>query len=275
MYPTHRALIIGIGSYPESTGWTPINGDKDVVLVEEMLLSKGFDRNNIIKLTNEEATAVGIRSAFRDLIEASGNNDYVYIHFSGHGQRITDTNGDEPSGYDEAWIPYDAQLRYEEPSGLIFKRGGYSGQNHLVDDELNVYLHQIRQKVGNNGKIIVIADACHSGGGTRGLDDDEEEEQYVIRGSSDDFIIPSPFKGTKVGGYDIEWTFISACQSKQCNYEYHGSGSLTYAMLQLSDQFDALSCAEMQTKLRNIMRKIIPFVQTPTVETNSPDSKFL
>ena len=33
VHATKRALIIGIGDYPESTGWAKINGDKDVVTV--------------------------------------------------------------------------------------------------------------------------------------------------------------------------------------------------------------------------------------------------
>ena len=274
VHATRRALVIGIGAYPESTGWSPINGDKDIVVVENMLVEKGFSHDNIRKLTNEQATAAGIREALQQLVQISQKNDFVYIHFSGHGQRITDTNGDEASGYDEAWIPYDAQLRYSEASGFIFKSGGYSGQNHLIDDELNEYLHQLRQKIGQDGKIIVVADACHSGGSTRELDDEDEEEAVVIRGTSDDFVIPSPRKTAKVGGYDLEWIFISACKSTQCNYEYHGSGSLTYAMSQLADRFDELTCTYRQKQIRDIMRHIVRFVQTPTVESSNPDGKF-
>jgi hypothetical protein len=274
LHATRRALIIGIGAYPDVTGWGKINGDKDVALVEDMLVSRGFPRSNIVKLTNEQATANGIKSALEQLVQASETNDFVYIHFSGHGQRITDTNGDEPGGYDEAWIPYDAHLTYKEGSGFFRKEGGYQGQNHLVDDELNEYLHRLRQRVGKKGKIIVVADACHSGGGTRAMDDDDEEEAVVVRGTSDDFIIPSPAKEAGVGGHNLEWIFISACKSTQSNYEYHGAGSLTYAILQLSDQFDNMTCVDLQKRLRSIMRDIIPYVQTPAVEAPNPDAKF-
>ena len=270
---TRRALIIGIGAYAPQTGWATISGDRDVPNVRQMLISKGFEPAHIATLTNESATAEGIRQALRTLIDESQKGDFVYIHFSGHGQRITDTSGDEQSGFDEAWVPYDAQLRYEQPSGLIFKSGGYAGQNHLVDDELNEYLHSIRERVGKSGHIIVIADACHSGGGSR-LADDKEENKLVVRGTSDDFIIPQSVTTQQVGNHPVEWIYISACKSNQCNYEYQGSGSLTYALMALSDRFEKMSCEQLQRELRRMYRDLVPFVQTPTVESSQEQQSF-
>ena len=264
---TRRALVIGIGPYPESSGWAKINGDKDVPTVVSMLQQKDFKRSDIITLVNEQATAEAIRNAFATLIQQSQKRDFVYIHFSGHGQRITDTNGDEAGGFDEAWVPYDAPLSYKAAEGFIFKRGGYSGQNHLIDDELNEFLHSLRQKVGDEGKIIVVADACHSGGSTRGGLKDDDEEEPVVRGVRDDFIIPAGVRTAPVGGHPITWIFISACKSNQCNYEYQGVGSLTYMLTQISDRFEQMSCAQLENKIRAMMRDLIRFVQTPTVET--------
>lgn len=275
---TKRALIIGIGDYPESTGWAKINGDKDVATVEHMLVSLGFDKAHIVKLTNAQATAAGIKAALENLIQASGKSDFVYIHFSGHGQRMTDTNGDEPTGWDEAWVPYDAQLAYEEGTGVFVKKGGYQGQNHLVDDEINEYLYRLRQKIGREGRIIVIADACHSGGGSREADDEDGEEWIArgtsLRGTNDDFVIPNPSGGPKIGGHQVDWIYISACKSTQSNFEYRGVGSLTYTLNQLSAQFETLDCTALQKQIRNIMRDIIPFTQTPTVESPNPQERF-
>lgn len=264
---TRRALVIGIGPYPESSGWAPIHGDKDVPTVVSMLQQKDFKRSDIITLVNEQATAEAIRNAFATLLQQSQKRDFVYIHFSGHGQRITDTNGDETSGYDEAWVPYDAPLSYKAAEGFIFKRGGYSGQNHLIDDELNEFLYNLRQKVGDDGKIIVVADACHSGGATRALHDDEEEEPPVIRGVKDDFIIPAGVRTAPVGGHPLAWIYISACKSNQCNYEYQGVGSLTYMLSALSDRFEQMTCSQLEIKIRAMMRDLIRYIQTPTVET--------
>lgn len=255
---TRRALIIGIGSYPARSGWAQINGDKDIPLVKQMLLKNDFREENMQVLQNEQATFSGICSAFEKLISSSETDDIVYIHFSGHGQQITDINGDEPSGMDEAWIPYDAQYAY--------KKGVYEGENHLVDDKLNDFLMRLRQKIGEDGKIVVVADACHSGGGTA-ANGVENKEEYVVRGSQDAFVVPAvavSFDNKKQN--EIDWVFISACKSYQCNYEYRGNGSLTYCISEVADIMSELSYTQLQSELKRYINKIIPFPQTPQVE---------
>ena len=254
---TRRGLVIGIGNYPESSGWAKINGDKDIPMVEEMLTSNGFNKQNIVELKNEQATCSAIKTEFEKLIQKASIGDYIYIHFSGHGQQITDLSGDEEDKFDEAWIPYDAQF--------AFAKGKYEGQNHLVDDQLNQYLHRLREKVGAGGKIVVIADACHSGSGSRA----ESDEEYVVRGTSDAFVIPSGAKKAAVPSYEIAWTFISACKPYQCNYEYKGNGSLTYALYQQRANFSKFSTKQIRQKIGACIANIIPFTQTPVVEVSS------
>lgn len=98
---TRRAVVIGLGEQLDKS-WGKINGDKDVPLVVNMLKANGF--NDIATLTNPKATKAGIVNAFNSLINRSQNGDIVYIQFSGHGQMMTDMNGDEKDGFDEAWI---------------------------------------------------------------------------------------------------------------------------------------------------------------------------
>lgn len=255
-FATNRALVIGIGNYPAETGWDPINGDKDIPIVREMLSKNGFQEQNIVELKNEQATAAGIRSAFATLIASAKAGDVVYIHFSGHGQRVTDLQGEEQDHFDEAWIPYDAQL--------VYKKGIYEGKNHIIDDELNIWLTQLRAKVGAKGKITVVADACHSGGGSRAT---EEESTCVIRGTSDDFIIPiQPKVYTGEIGI-VDWIFISACKSNQCNYEYNGMGSLTYALSIKGSDLSRISYSEVHRSIRSTIREVVLMTQTPVIET--------
>ena len=47
MEATKRALIIGIGAYPEESGWNVISGDKDIAIVEKTLLANGFKQENM------------------------------------------------------------------------------------------------------------------------------------------------------------------------------------------------------------------------------------
>jgi hypothetical protein len=256
-YATKRALVIGIGNYPKASGWAKINGDKDLPIVRDMLLANGFQSKDIVELKNESATADAIRKALDALVSKAAKGDVIYIHFSGHGQQITDLHGDEEDGFDEAWIPIDAQFSYA--------KGKYEGENHIIDDQLNQWLSQLRSKVGATGKITVVADACHSGGGSRG---DEDETEYVVRGTSDAFVIPGntkPFSG-EVG--TIDWIFISACKSYQCNYEYKGTGSLTYALGQQKANLSSTPAQQVQRSIRSTIANIIPFTQTPVLEAS-------
>lgn len=278
---TRRALVIGIGDYPASSGWAKINGDKDIPMVEEMLLANGFLKQDIIELKNQQATCAAICQQFENLITTSTTGDFVYIHFSGHGQQITDLNGDEADGLDEAWIPYDAMLEMQS--------GVYEGENHLIDDQINHYLHRLRQAVGKEGKIIVVADACHSGDSTRGEEDEVTHE--CIRGTASIFTISnvkqtikrltSIFAKSKspisTGSIDAplpaapEWIFISACCSIQTNSEYQGKGSLTTALYMNSKYLGKLSIQDMFKNIKAFYKNPANFryTQTPTLEVTS------
>lgn len=245
---TKRALVIGIGSYPAETGWPAIHGDNDVAIAVDYLQRAGFESAHIATLLNEQATYQGIRDAFRSLIDKAEDGDMIYIHFSGHGQRITDVDGDEAirnpkrAGYDEAWIPYDAHVSYKE--------GVYEGEHHLIDDEINGYLASLRSKIGDAGRIIVIADACHSEGFSRAA-----EEAPVCRGLASDFVIPEDKLRpvTDQPSYDITWIAISACRSFQSNFEYKNTqGALTSALAAQADQLTTATVEE-------IFRSIKPF----------------
>lgn len=257
---TKRALVIGIGDYPAESGWAKINGDKDIPMVKEMLAANGFSKQHITTLQNQQATCAAIKQAFENLISQAQQGDFLYIHFSGHGQQITDLDGDETDGFDEAWIAYDAQF--------AFAKGKYEGQNHIIDDQLNGYLHRLRGKIGNAGKIVVVADACHSGDGSR-ADDGSEVESLVVRGTADAFVIANAKTTATAVSYPIQWTFISACKPYQCNYEYQGNGSLTYALYQQKDNFSTLDTKQIKDRIKKCIGSIVPFTQTPVVEVSA------
>lgn len=212
---TRRALVIGLGEQLDPS-WGKINGDRDVPLVVGMLGENGF--GDIATLTNSKATKAAIVKAFDALIRRSGKGDIVYIHFSGHGQLMTDMDGDEDDGLDESWIPYDAYLQYCPQD---------RGDKHLCDDEIARHLARLRAKVGEDGAIAVVVDACHSGYSTR--NDAELPDSLVVRGVDVDFVIPG--KRTKTGRAAAEsWLTLSACTDIQLNQEYRGVGKLTHIL---------------------------------------------
>lgn len=216
-----RALIIGLGEQ-EDIQWAKINGDKDVSYVREMLKSAGYA--DIRTLVNRQATKFAIVSAFKKMSDDCLPGDTVYVHFSGHGQQVTDVNGDEEDGWDEAWIPYDAFLTYG---------GKDKGEKHLIDDEINKLLTNIRDKIGDEGKLLVVVDACHSGGSSRGGRQGDSEEDIVVRGAGDDFVIPCETKKkTQNAPAPERWITLSACKDFQLNQEISKPqvGKLTYAL---------------------------------------------
>jgi len=157
-----HALIIAIGAYDyEKTGWTALSSQYDVPLISEALTSQGFPEQNITLLADEDADMAGITQAMTDLENRVGKGDIVVIHYSGHGQQIFDNNGDEADGYDEALVTINAPARYH-------KIPGYTGEDHLRDEDLGEMISKIRLKVGGEGQVLLILDSCHSGTGTRG-----------------------------------------------------------------------------------------------------------
>ena len=244
MAQTRRSLIIGLG-VQKDTRWTRINGDKDVPYVQQMLRNAGY--MDVRTLVNEEATKAGIVTAFKKLTAKCKIGDVVYVQFSGHGQLVTDVNGDEQDGWDEAWVPYDAYLKYGRKD---------RGEKHLIDDEINVLLMGIRNRIGDSGKLLVVVDACHSGDSSRG---DEDE---VIRGVKDEFVIPIKKKGKTVKAPE-RWITLSACKDFQLNQEMKAPkvGKLTYA-LYMTAQNGKVNLAEIET-IMSAYRGRLP--QTPVL----------
>lgn len=228
---TKRALTVFISDYPEWTGWKSLSSSNDKEMILNMLKNNGFNSKDIICIEDSAATINGIRSSFDDLLGCLTPGDFVYIHFSCHGQQITDIDGDEriikPNDlYDEAIVPYDAG---KKPSNM------YSGENHFIDDELNTYLNSVRSKVGEKGQILLVVDACHSGDIQRNSKNEDEELNGMIRrGTGGKFDIPVERKSFKGTVKNDEWITISACRDNQVNWECNIGGKkcgrLSYAI---------------------------------------------
>jgi metacaspase-1 len=153
-----RALIVAISKYKPGTGWNDLASANDIPLIKEALLKQGFKEADIVVMKDAACTKEGILNGIqKHLIEKSAPGDICVFHFSGHGEQVYDTNGDEDDGYDEALVPYDAPIEYQP--GV---------DKHLRDDDFGTKLQDLRLKLGEEGELIVIVDACHSGSSTRG-----------------------------------------------------------------------------------------------------------
>ena len=214
---TKRALLVGISDYgnakEDPNKWANISGANDIMLLSPLLSEHGY---TVTSLVDSQATHAGITKALEKLAKESKKGDLVYIHFSIHGQPFEDLNGDEEDGWDEALIPVDAEMLYTE--------GVYEGQNHLLDDELEVYFNNIRCKLGPDGQLLVILDACHSGTASRGDDDHIRGTRVGFTRSGKDY---TPDRTQETNDYftvasakgQSPVTFIEACRSYQVNRE--------------------------------------------------------
>lgn len=270
-----RAFLVGISDYSsnqhlaDSKGWNDIHGENDVKLLAPTLKKQGF---SIQKLCNREATANSIRKSLTSFSEKCKLGDVVYLHFSCHGQPFEDYDGDETDGWDEALVPFDALKEYQQ--------GKYSGENHITDDELNSYLKTIRNRVGPQGFVYVVIDACHAGSSYRG---DEDEDSVVIRGTDKGFAKSNKQYAPRIdkrGKIKVEKSvnmanicILEACRSYQANSEirvdgkYYGSLSYYVNKTLKSTKLDKnISWTERVAQLMNQDTRLVR--QNPVIETS-------
>lgn len=208
-----RALLVGVQEYPKNSGWSSIHAKNDLRIVSKTIREAGFKDIRILR--DAQATHSGIVSYLQRLSRDVNAGDRVLVFFSCHGQLITDTNADETSfnprdKYDEALIPYDAQIAYN------WNNKGYKGENHLTDDELNLLLGKIKDAVGETGQLVVLLDACHSGDMERS---ESKSEKALRRGVKEPFRLPKTASNRTVQPGEVSWVSISACRDFQNNYE--------------------------------------------------------
>lgn len=235
LYAERRALTVFIGDYPKESRWSRLNSSNDKIIILDMLKGIGFQSNNITCLEDYQATFKAINNAFERLIMACRPGDQVYIHFSCHGQWVTDLDGDESlrsprDRYDESVVPYDAAVAY----GM----NGYKGENHLVDDRINEYLCRLEDKVGKRGSVVVVIDACHSGDaqrlGNAEIDTVTTDNVLTIRGVKEPLELPATGRTCFCLPREAKCLIISACKSFESNHECNVGGiwygRLSYAI---------------------------------------------
>lgn len=276
----NRALLVGIGDYDTyATGWAKIHGNNDVDLLAEKFAAKNF---SVSKLVDDKATKADIIKILKTLVDKTEAGDTVYVHFSGHGQLFGDMNNDEADGFDQSFVCYDAGIA---PN---FSADGkmYYGQKHLIDDELYPILNRLKMNVDTRGCVIVVFDACYSGGADRGeteslnIDDGVAEWVEFTRGTSDEFklndrvkrylrSLKPPGRYSKGGAILI----ISACARDKKNYECRSKqsgkiyGSLSYCISwMLDDDIPLADWMRFFNERKYKSYKIFPPTQHPVIE---------
>lgn len=225
-----KALVVAIGHYPDSSGFREINAQNDVNILKSALKTIGIKEKDIWIIKDEQATKSNIVAALNKLAKnILKPGDICYFHFSGHGQQVQDLSGDELDGYDEAWAAYDALSEY--------KPGKYSGQNHVLDDEVNVLFTNIRKKLGPKGHLLACIDACHSGTSTRhigisrGVDVAIASPEFLSNHHKNIKESTQSEISTKDESKMASMINFFASMANQLNYEIHADDGNTYGAL--------------------------------------------
>jgi hypothetical protein len=158
-----RAVLVGINDYsaselsvhqppPAEREWRNLAGAvNDVAALREMLVPLyGFDRNDIVTLTDQSATRVAILQSLEQLAASAAKDDVLLFYFAGHGSQVRNSLSDEPDKLDETIVPADSR----------------AGAADIRDKELRLIFNRMLDR---GARLTVILDNCYSGSGARGL----------------------------------------------------------------------------------------------------------
>lgn len=218
--PIKRALLVGI-NYRGMSG--ELNGCiNDVTGIREILINVyNFKPENILLITDDTPCKPNydeISEGFRWLVSKSPADKYkscsytsltepatLMFHYSGHGSRLRDDNGDEADGFDETLCPLD-----------------YNTKGFMRDDFIR---QKLVDRVPSNCKLFSIIDACHSASSF--------DLQWTLQSQpGGKFILQKNDKQTASKG---EVIMLSGCQDEQTSADIFvagkSQGALTYAIL--------------------------------------------
>jgi len=143
---TKRAVLIGINYVGQSGELAGCHNDV-LNMVEYLKDVHGFlDENMTILMddgVHQDPTRSNILTAYRTIVQQSVRGDVVFLHYSGHGGKLRDDDGDEADGYDETLVPLDFQSR-----------------SQIRDDDL---LKTLVIPMARGVFVTSIMDCCHSG----------------------------------------------------------------------------------------------------------------
>ena len=170
---TYYAVVVGIADYYEN----PLQyTDDDAWYFAQQLLESPsmWDAGNIVLLLNSDATTSNFIAALNAISDVVTSNDVLVVFFSGHGSQWADLPPiDEEDDWDEALCFIDIDM---------------------TDDWLSSLLNNVPV-----GQLLVLVDACYSGGQIRGKSEEGLSPQSVGVGLAEDLA-----RTNNVGGRDLE-----------------------------------------------------------------------
>ncbi len=235
-----HALLIGINDYqldeiPDLSGAV-----RDSERMYDLLTSSsgyGFPKQNVCRLTNEDASHAEVVSAFEDwLVPRLGAGDEVVIYFAGHGSQLTErVESDEPDGLDETLVLYDSTRL----------------DRQLTDDDFNALLAKVHGKTEN---IAVILDSCNSATATRAANNtararlwSRDTQDAAPAGSLPTYedYVPASLPGIVV---------LSAAGDSTAALETNGYGIFTDALIDVLSKSESVTYSQMEPLVRRSLK---------------------
>jgi len=143
---TRRAVLIGINYVGQQGELSGCHNDVKN-MIEYLKDVWGFEESNITVLMDDgehqDPTRENIMNAYRTLVATAVAGDAVFTHYSGHGGKLKDDNGDEEDGYDETLVPLD-----------------FSSAGQIRDDDL---YKELVLAFRPGVTCTSLMDCCHSG----------------------------------------------------------------------------------------------------------------
>jgi len=140
-----KALLVGINDYPEAS--QRLEGCvNDVFTMSAMLQERGFEPEAIRTCLDGRATADGILSRLRWLLDEPAAGDELVFYYSGHGAQIPEYGEDfEPDHNLEVLVPWDFD---------------WTPERAVSDDQI----HGLYAQLPYDTRLAMIFDCCHAGG---------------------------------------------------------------------------------------------------------------
>jgi len=225
-------LYIGI-SY-ENTKFQLNGCINDVLLMKSLLEKRGFTSKLLTEKSEIKPTKQNIILQLEEFLSSSEDGDILYIHYSGHGSNILDSNNDEKDGRDETIVTSDF--------------------NHITDDEFH---NIIKTKLTTKSKLFAVFDSCHSGSVL--------DLKYVFNNSNFDKVKDEEDLQPSI-------VLISGCKDEQYSQEVtttNGShGLLTQTLYTNISQINNISWLQLYTNIKLMLNKI-GAVQIPQLSCSS------
>ncbi len=210
------ALSMGVGHY-KSPDFNVLNFAANDAKRIAVAARQACGFGGVLLLVEEQVTLENMRRAFRALAETSKVGDTVLVFFGGHGSRME--TGDPSRPYRYMLNPYDATDKLDDS---------------FTEDEFGRCIQAL-----DGRRVMIILDACHTGGHIDGARDGLTRRFEALNGNSRRPPEPAHLleafldRSRSIGQRDA--AILTACRLDQSSWEIGSlrGGLLTHAVLRV------------------------------------------